>query len=47
MLGEIGCTITTLLFYYVPVAHRGNFGLAVVFAVLTTAFAESWRQFLK
>src|SRR5260370_10795340 len=32
--GGIGCTITTLLLYYLPVAHRGNFGLAVVVAVL-------------
>jgi len=33
-VGGMGCTITTLLLYYVPVAHRGNFGLAVVVAVL-------------
>ena len=33
-VGGIGCTITTLLLYYVPIAHRGNFGLAVVVAVL-------------
>ena len=33
-IGGIGCTITTLLLYYVPVAHHGNFGLAVVVAVL-------------
>ena len=24
-VGGIGCTITTLLLYYVPIAHRGNF----------------------
>jgi putative hydrolase of the HAD superfamily len=30
----MGCTITTLLLYYVPVAHRGNFGLAVAVAAL-------------
>jgi predicted MFS family arabinose efflux permease len=29
-VGGMGCTITRLLLYYVPVAHRGNFGLAVV-----------------
>ena len=33
-VGGMGCTITTLLLYYVPVAHRGNFALAVVVAVL-------------
>jgi polyol permease family/HAD superfamily hydrolase (TIGR01549 family) len=33
-VGGLGCTITTLLLYYVPAAHRGNFGLAVVVAVL-------------
>jgi polyol permease family/HAD superfamily hydrolase (TIGR01549 family) len=33
-VGGIGCTITTLLLYYVPSAHRGNFGLCVVVAVL-------------
>ena len=33
-VGGIGCTVTTLLLYYVPVAHRGNFGLAVVVSVL-------------
>src|SRR5262249_61398739 len=33
-VGGMGCTITTLLLYYVPVAHRGNFGLALVVAVL-------------
>ena len=33
-VGGIGCTVTTLLLYYVPVAHRGNFALAVVVAVL-------------
>jgi HAD superfamily hydrolase (TIGR01549 family) len=33
-VGGIGCTITTLLLYYVPSAHRGNFGLSVVVAVL-------------
>jgi len=33
-VGGIGCTITTLLLYYVPMAHRGDFGLAVVVAVL-------------
>jgi polyol permease family/HAD superfamily hydrolase (TIGR01549 family) len=33
-IGGIGCTITTLLLYYVPSAHRGNFALAVVVAVL-------------
>jgi putative hydrolase of the HAD superfamily len=33
-VGGIGCTITTLLLYYVPVAHHGNFGLAVLVAVL-------------
>jgi polyol permease family/HAD superfamily hydrolase (TIGR01549 family) len=33
-IGGIGCTITTLLLYYVPAAHRGNFGLAVLVGVL-------------
>jgi polyol permease family len=33
-VGGVGCTVTTLLLYYVPVAHRGNFGLCVVVAVL-------------
>jgi polyol permease family/HAD superfamily hydrolase (TIGR01549 family) len=33
-VGGLGCTVTTLLLYYVPAAHRGNFGLAVVVAVL-------------
>src|ERR1700761_4415419 len=33
-VGGMGCTITTLLLYYVPVAHRGNFGLALAVAVL-------------
>jgi polyol permease family/HAD superfamily hydrolase (TIGR01549 family) len=33
-VGGIGCTITTLLLYYVPAAHRGNFGLATLVAVL-------------
>jgi polyol permease family/HAD superfamily hydrolase (TIGR01509 family) len=33
-VGGMGCTITTLLLYYVPVAHRGNFGLALLVAVL-------------
>ncbi|MBV8377795.1 MAG: MFS transporter [Verrucomicrobia bacterium] len=33
-IGGIGCTITTLLLYYVPDAHHGNFGLAVLVAVL-------------
>ncbi|MBV9297581.1 MAG: MFS transporter [Verrucomicrobia bacterium] len=33
-VGGIGCTITTLLLYYVPSAHRGNFALAVLVAVL-------------
>ena len=33
-VGGLGCTVTTLLLYYVPAAHRGNFGLSVVVAVL-------------
>jgi polyol permease family/HAD superfamily hydrolase (TIGR01549 family) len=33
-VGGLGCTVTTLLLYYVPAAHRGNFGLAVAVAVL-------------
>jgi polyol permease family/HAD superfamily hydrolase (TIGR01549 family) len=33
-VGGMGCTITTLLLYYVPVAHRGNFPLALAVAVL-------------
>jgi polyol permease family/HAD superfamily hydrolase (TIGR01549 family) len=33
-VGGLGCTVTTLLLYYVPAAHRGNFGLAVLVAVL-------------
>ena len=33
-VGGAGCTVTTLLLYYVPAAHRGNFGLAVLVAVL-------------
>ena len=33
-VGGLGCTVTTLLLYYVPSAHRGNFGLAVLVAVL-------------
>jgi hypothetical protein len=32
-VGAMGCTITKLLLYHVPVAHRGNFALAVVVAV--------------
>ena len=33
-VGGIGCTITTLLLYYLPIAHRGNFGLALLVAIL-------------
>ena len=33
-VGGVGCTITTLLLYYVPSAHHGSFGLAVLVAVL-------------
>ena len=33
-VGGMGCTITTLLLYYVPVEHRGNFPLALAVAVL-------------
>jgi polyol permease family/HAD superfamily hydrolase (TIGR01549 family) len=33
-VGGIGCAITTLLLYYVPIAHHGNFGLAILVAVL-------------
>src|SRR5262249_3763055 len=41
-VGGMGCTITTLLLYYVPVAHRGNFGLALVVAVLYGATAAGF-----
>jgi polyol permease family/HAD superfamily hydrolase (TIGR01549 family) len=33
-VGGAGCTVTTLLLYYVPSAHRGSFGLAVLVAIL-------------
>ncbi|MBV9997669.1 MAG: MFS transporter [Verrucomicrobia bacterium] len=33
-VGGVGCTITTLLLYYIPVAHRGNFALCVLVAML-------------
>jgi polyol permease family/HAD superfamily hydrolase (TIGR01549 family) len=33
-IGGMGCAITTLLLYYLPVAHRGNFWLAVLVALL-------------
>lgn len=33
-VGGLGCTVTTLLLYYVPVAHRGNFGFSLLVAVL-------------
>lgn len=33
-VGGVGCTITTLLLYYIPVAHRGNFALCVPVAML-------------